>query len=160
MKYAKTEVGQQAFKARSALLSARQRSAFILFDGVKSNEQVLAATSGLGITQDDIDHLVQQGFLVAVPDAVAPSVAASNTAPTGATESSALSASGITTQQRYVEAMHLATQLTAGLGLRGFRLNLALEAATGYDGLVALLPKIKEAVGENACRPLEHMLKG
>ena len=153
MKYAKTEAGQQAFKARSALLSARQRSAFILFDGVKSNEQVLAATSGLGITRDDIDHLVQQGFLVAAPDAVAPAAAA-------AAQPQALPANTLTTQERYVEAMHLATQLTAGLGLRGFRLNLALEAASGYDGLVALLPKIKDAVGEKACRQLEHMLKG
>lgn len=153
MRYSKTEVGQQAFKARSPLLSARQRSAFILFDGVKSSEQVLAATSGLGITEDDIDHLVQAGFLVAGLDAMAP-------AASSAAQPPALPANTLTTQERYVEAMHLATQLTAGLGLRGFRLNLALEAATGYDGLVALLPKIKEAVGEKACRQLEHMLKG
>jgi len=145
MRYSKTEVGQQAFKARSPSLSARQRSAFILFDGVKSKDQVLAATGGLGITQDDIDHLVQEGFLAAVPDAAQPPALPANT---------------LTTQERYVEAMHLATQLTASLGLRGFRLNLALEAASGYDGLAALLPKIKDAVGEKACRQLEHVLKG
>jgi hypothetical protein len=67
---------------------------------------------------------------------------------------------GLTKQQRYMEAVRMATQLTAGLGLRGFRLNLAVEAATGYDGLVALLPKIKDAVGQTACQPLEHMLNG
>jgi len=153
MRYSKTEVGQQAFKARSPSLSARQRSAFILFDGVKSNDQVLAATGGLGITQDDIDHLVQEGFLAAVPDAVTPDASRAAQPP-------ALPANTLTTQERYVEAMHLATQLTASLGLRGFRLNLALEAASGYDGLAALLPKIKDAVGEKACRQLEHVLKG
>lgn len=72
MRYVKTEAGQQAFKARSVLFSARQRSAFILFDGIKSIEQVLAAAAGLGITQDDIEHLVQQGFLLDAPDAVPP----------------------------------------------------------------------------------------
>ena len=42
----------------------------------------------------------------------------------------------------------MATQLTAGMGLRGFRLNLAIEGASGYDDLLALLPKIQAAVGQ------------
>ena len=152
MNLLKTEAGQLAFKTRSPQLSARQRSAFILFDGSKTNEQVLAATNGLGITQVDIDHLVEQGFLGAaatVPVAVAASAVLVQPP-----------VKGLTKQQRYVEAMRMATQLTAGLGLRGFRLNLALEAATGYEGLVAMLPKLKDAVGHTACQPLEHMLNG
>ena len=40
MKYIKTELGQQAFKARSPLFPVRQRTAFIMFDGQKSVEQV------------------------------------------------------------------------------------------------------------------------
>jgi len=65
-----------------------------------------------------------------------------------------------TKQARYAAAMPVATQLTASLGLRGFRLNLAVEAASGYDALLDLLPKIQEAVGPNACRPLAEALKG
>ncbi len=148
MKFLKTEAGQLAFKTRSPQLSARQRSAFILFDGSKTNEQVLAATHGLGIAQGDIDHLVEQGFLAATAATLAIPVV-------GAERSS-----GLTKQQRYVAALRMATQLTASLGLRGFRLNLAVEAATGYEGLVAMMPRIKEAVGEIACQPLEHMLMG
>ena len=146
MTYQKTEAGQQAFKARSPLLSARQRSAFILFDGVKSTEQVLAGTVGLGITVADIDHLVQAGFLEAVAGSVM-------------IELPAEPAHARTNQERYSAAMPLATQLTAGLGLRGFRLNLAVEAASGYEGLLALLPKIQDAVGVKACLPLERALK-
>ena len=153
MKLQKTEAGQLAFKTRSPQLSARQRSAFILFDGLKSNDQVLAATNGLGITPEDIDYLVGLGFLGA--SAVAPTTEVSNTV-----DQSRSSVAGLTKQQRYVEAMRIATQLTAGLGLRGFRLNLALETATGYEGLLAMLPRIKGAVGEEASRPLEHMLNG
>ncbi len=165
MKYSKTEVGQQAFKARSALFSGRQRSAFILFDGVKSNAQVLAATAGLGITQDDIDHLVQQVFLVAAPDAVAPpalpaSAASAGAAATGSAAPQALPLTGRSPPERYREAMPIATKVTAGLGLRGFRLNLAVEAASGFEDLLALLPKIQQAAGASACVALEQALKG
>ena len=150
MRYLKTEAGQQAFKARSALLSARQRSAFILFDGVKSNDQVLAATAALGITQGDIDYLVQQGFLVA----------AANSAAGSASDPQALPVSTRSPQERYSAAMPIATKVTASLGLRGFRLNLAVEAASGYDDLLALLPRIQKAAGVSACVALERALKG
>jgi hypothetical protein len=158
MKCSKSEEGQQAFKARSALFSARQRSAFILFDGVKSTEQVLAATAGLGITQSDVDHLIQQGFLLVVPEAVAPiAPVVANTGP--AAEPATLGSSGRTPQERYRDSMPLATQVTASLGLRGFRLNLAVEAASGFEDLLALLPRIQEAAGSKACVALAKALK-
>lgn len=160
MKYAKTEAGQQAFKARSALLSARQRSAFILFDGIKSNEQVLAATAGLGITQDDIEHLVQQGFLLGAPDAVPAAASRPGKTGPGAADAQALPVSTRTPQERYRDAMPIATRLTASLGLRGFRLNLAVEGASGFDDLLVLLPKIQAAVGVKDCVTLERALKG
>ena len=49
----------------------------------------------------------------------------------------------------------IATQLTAALGLRGFRLNLAVEGATSYEQLAAqLAPKIREGgrAREISCR--------
>jgi hypothetical protein len=147
MKYAKTEAGQQAFKERSPLLSARQRSAFIMFDGDKTLDKVLSATAALGVTKEDIDHLVAQGFLATAEDQTVPMPL----------EPAALDAQ--TKQARYAEAKTIATELTAALGLRGFRLNLAVEAAAGYDDLLALLPKIQDAVGPNACRLLEQVLK-
>lgn len=147
MKYTKTAVGQQAFKERSPLLSSRQRAAFIMFDGEKPLEAVLAATAGLGVTGADIDQMVAQGFLAGGEPQTVPS-------PLEA------SADARALQARYAAAMPIATQLTASLGLRGFRLNLAVEGASGYDDLLNLLPKIQEAVGPNACRPLEQALKG
>lgn len=144
MKYSKTEVGQQAFKDRSPLLSAKQRSAFIMFDGVKTVEQVLQATAGLGVTPADVEHMVGQGFLAAAQ-------AVAEAAPAG---------SGRTPQQRYTDAYPLATKLTASLGLRGFKLNLAVEAASGYEELIGLLPKLRDAVGAQACEELEKALLG
>ena len=63
-------------------------------------------------------------------------------------------------QACYSAAMLIATKLTASLGLRGFRLNLAVEAAAGYDDLLALLPRIQDAVGVKPCLPLAKALKG
>ena len=144
-----------AFKERSPLFSARQRSTFILFDGVKTVQQVLAAAAGLGITQDDVDYMLAQNFLSPVSSDQA------TTTPSALTESPPLEpVSNRTHQERYAEAKPLATALTAGLGLRGFRLNLAVESAAGFPELLALFPKIQEAVGPKVARELERALKG
>lgn len=156
MKYSKTEAGQAAFKVRSTLLSARQRSAFILFDGKRTVAQVLEAAAGLGITQADVDHMVAQSFLAAVelPMAAAqPPVLAPE-------PGEVVSLGERLPQDRYKAAKPIATKLTAGLGLRGFMLNLSVESAAGYEDLLALLPKIQAAVGTKACRDLEAALKG
>ncbi|HPH14464.1 MAG TPA: hypothetical protein PLC34_11745 [Burkholderiaceae bacterium] len=160
MQHSKSEAGQQAFKARSGLFSARQRSAFILFDGVKTNAQVLAATAGLGITLDDIDYLVKQGFLEASLKNLPSPLTATSIEAVSVDEASNDSVSTRSPQERYRDAMPLATKVTASLGLRGFRLNLAVEAASGYDDLLALLPKIQALAGEKACIELDRALKG
>ncbi len=156
MKLVKTETGQQAFKARSPLFSARQRTAFIMFDGNKTVEQVVAGAAGLGLTQDDVDHMLEQNFLAPAPgEAFLAEVHAQQVA---ADEAVANSFKAHSAQDRYKEAKPLATKLTAGLGLRGFRLNLAVEAAGGFEELLALLPKIKDAVGAKECAELERTL--
>ena len=154
MKYAKTEAGQQAFKARSAVLTPRLRSAFILFDGKKTVDEVLAMTAGLGVVEADIQHLVAAGLLDAV--AQAPAAPAVDEMPT-AQASEAVSMSSA--QQRYARAWPIATKITAGLGLRGVRLNIAVERAEGYEELRDLLPKIREAVGAEKALPLERALR-
>jgi len=53
MKYAKTELGQQALKERSPQLTSRQRSAMILIDGKKTLDQVLSSALELAVGPDD-----------------------------------------------------------------------------------------------------------
>lgn len=147
MQYMKTEPGQRAFKERDPALSTRLRAAFILIDGKRSLQEVLQATAGLGITEPDIVQLLALGFIAEAE------IAAPTLQPTAAQP-------GLTApQQRYLRAYPIATQLTAGLGLRGFRLNLAVEQAAGYQQLVELLPRIREAVGPVKCQPLEAALE-
>ena len=57
----KTEAGQLALKDRTVRLTPRQRSAFILFDGRRSVNEVLAA--GLGVLPEDVDQMVELGLL-------------------------------------------------------------------------------------------------
>ncbi len=153
MKYAKTEAGQQAFKARSATLTPRQRSAFILFDGKKTTDEVLRMTVGLGVVEADVQHMVAAGLLAAVLAPEAPVAVALAVAPD-------TQGAGLTSlQQRYARAWPIATQITAGMGLRGVRLNIAVERATGYEELRDLLPKIREAVGAEKILPLELALR-
>ncbi len=157
MKYTKTEAGQLAFKQRSPQMTARQRSMFILFDGNKTGEQVLAATSGMGACQADVDALVELGFLAVVPGSER---AAARAATVAVASAPAAAPSGRTEQERYLEGMKVATQITSSLGLRGFRLNLAVEGVANFKELVELLPKIESAAGPEACKPLHAALEG
>ncbi|SFU92747.1 hypothetical protein SAMN05216350_108180 [Polaromonas sp. YR568] len=153
MIYTKTELGQAALTDRS-ILTPRQRSAFIMFDGKRSMEEVVKATAGLGVTAEDISHLISLGLIA--PAAVQAPVSAAPPAPVSA--QNADGSPTLTAQEHYSRAYPIATRLTAALGLRGFRLNLAVEAAGDIDKLKELAPKIKEAVGPEKFKELEDAL--
>ena len=156
----KTPEGQQAFKERHADLSQRLRSAFLLFDGARSLDQVLAATSGMGVQKDDLLALVTRGWLVARADSPPVAEAATTVAP-AASDTAAAAAAPIdpaSMSLRYQQAYPLAVSITGGLGLKGFRLNLAVEAAMGYVQLVALAPRIRDAAGDKAYARLHSAL--
>lgn len=170
MKLKKTETGLRVLKDRSVPLTPRQRAAFILFDGKSTVDQVLAATGGGGVTREDVDHLVASGLLAPVDGASAepaasPVAAIPVQAPASAPAPAPAAAepageSGRSAQQRYQDAYPIATRLTASLGLRGFRLNLAVEAALNVDQLRELGPRIRDAVGDKAYRELDQALNG
>ena len=154
----KSDTGQQALKDRSVSVTPRQRSAFILFDGKRSMDDVIGA--GLGVTREDVEQMMSLGLLVpaagqpAVQPAAASAAAAAGPAATGAVAPEA----GVSHQQRYQTAYPVATRLTASLGLRGFKLNLAVEAAATWEELVGLAPKIRAAVGADRALELDRAL--
>jgi hypothetical protein len=158
----KTQAGQDAMKDRHGGLTSRQRSAFILFDGKRTLGEVLAATAAMGITQDDVQAMIEQGLLAPVGGGVLPAaaVAAPAAAPAAAAAEGGSGETARPSQQRYKDAYPVATAMTAALGLRGFRLNLAVESASSFEDLAALAPKIKEAVGEAKYEPLRKALFG
>lgn len=153
----KTPAGHQTLKDRSVPLSPRQRSAFILFDGKRSLDDVLAA--GMGIVREDIDQMVELGVLAPVGGvASGPSGAAISPASPVASPAAVSAGTGRSNQQRYKDAYPIATQLTGSLGLMGFRLNLQVEGTGSYEDLVALAPKIRAAVGPEKAAALDKAL--
>ncbi|KIQ31792.1 hypothetical protein RT97_14790 [Variovorax paradoxus] len=157
----KTPTGQQALKDRSVPVTPRQRSAFILFDGKRSIDEVLA--NGMGIVREDIDHMVALGLLEPMAGSAPPPAAANAPAEVPkpaapAAPAAGSGSSGRTRQQRYKDAYPIATQLTGSLGLMGFRLNLQVEGTTSYEDLLALAPKIRAAVGAEKAAALDKAL--
>ena len=150
----KTDLGHQVMKDRSVPLTPRLRSAFILIDGKRTMDQILAATAPMGVTRQDIDKLIELGL---VQDPM-PQQTAAELAQQEAAAAAVEHHKHRTPQERYAEAYPIATKLTAGLGLRGFRLNLAVEGATNYEQLLEVAPRIKEAVGPEKYAPLDNAL--
>ena len=124
MRYKKTELGQTVLQNRAFALTPRQRSAFIMFNGHRSVEEVVQATAGLGVTADDINVLVRTGLLAPITELAAPaapSFALPATATT--TASAAVPMPGQTfvadsvpsqpDQAHYSKAYPIATRLTA-----------------------------------------------
>ncbi|WP_028604847.1 hypothetical protein [Ottowia thiooxydans] len=167
MPYAKTDLAAVALKHRdAAALSQRQRAALIMFDGRRSAAEVLRHTSGLGVNTDDIAYLLNNGLLrEEIPAPLVTQDAANDSKPSPLTVPASLMSEIenelLTPDEqklRYQAAYPLATQLTATLGLRGFKLNLAVERADGYVGLRQLLPKIEAAVGADRAAALRKAL--
>lgn len=146
-----------ALKERSGALSQRQRSAFILFDGTRTNADVLKATANLGITQADLEHMVALGFLAPIERDASVSAAAPTPDQNMPTVSATVSP---TVDGDFLTAYRIATKLTSGLGLGGLLLNLAVESAQDSAQLAALLPRLRKALGPEKCRPLEQALHG
>jgi hypothetical protein len=159
MRLIKTEAGKKAISDRSVTLSPRQRSALIIFNGQRSLDEVLTMLVGLGFTQADVDHMLSLGLLTEVNPPNQPNLP-KITAPSDAAEPLGGFVALDEAQARYQLAYPLATQLTASMGFRGFRLNLAVEAAGSYSQLVQLFPKIKEAAGAEKSLALENALRG
>jgi hypothetical protein len=144
MIYAKTPLGQQAFKERAPVLTSHLRIAYLMVDGVRHRSDVLAATAGMGVTIADLEQLERLGFIAAV------------------VSSTVLERRAVLSPEQqavlFVEASHRVTALTAKLGLRGFRLNLAVESAKNLEDLQALLPALTAELGDEVVQPVARLL--
>lgn len=132
-----------------------------MFDGEKDDSFIFKALAGMGLKTEDINYLLEAG-LIELSGSQDP-VVASGKAVESLTDFSKASADSLaptlTEQERYQRAYPVATKLTSSLGLRGFRLNLAVESAGSYKDLVALAPKIREAVGDEKFAVLANALR-
>jgi hypothetical protein len=141
MTLAKTDAGLRILKDRQGGLTPRQRAALILFDGQRSLEEVLAATSPGGVTRADIEMLLDRGLVAEQ-----------------GLESQPFADSIPPERDRYLQAYRAATELVAELGPKWSSLSLAVDAAGSIDELQALAPRILAAVGPSKFARLEPLL--
>ena len=165
MIYKKTELGLQAFKERSKNLSAKQRSALIVIDGKKDVTQLYALLSAVGVSSEDINQLIELAYIEEVPGSDGDVQTTQNFAPAEdrAIATSVANSEPLTElvkQERFQKAYPIAGKLTSGLGLRGFRLNMAVEGTGNYLDLLEIAPKIRDAVGDAKYAELHKALKG
>jgi hypothetical protein len=160
MIYEKTPEGVQAFQQRPSQLNPKLRSILIMIDGKKSSTELLAVLTAIGGTQEHLDELIGLGLTRVVKEQVVTTTSTSSKQ-VGLSDmvDAVQSAAGLSDQQRYEKAYPIATKLTSGLGLRGFRLNLSVEGAGNINDLMLLADKIKEAVGEAKFNELKPYLQ-
>jgi len=77
MIYDKTEKGQDEIHTRKNHLPSRMRSLLVLVDGKTGDDALLKKVAGLGLTQESIEELLQQGFIAPHPDQTPSEVAVS-----------------------------------------------------------------------------------
>lgn len=175
MKYTKTSQGAEVIKSRSMPLGPRLRTLLLLCDGQRSDTEVLATTQGMGASAADMQELLALGLIEAVggtPRSIGTPAAASSTSGPAAGDPApvapaATPAAGVPAD-RYQLAYRMATQFTSELGLRGFRLQLAVESAMSLKDLQDLAPRIKDALiaahgpikGADKAHEFEQVLNG
>ena len=153
MIYVKTAAGRQALKDRAETMPRKYHFPFLMCDGVRDSADILAASVQHGFTSVDLYEMVQLGFVEPMPTKVPMRI--------DPVQAAAASPARPSQQQASVffDASKLATALSANLGLRGFRLNLAVQTASNLTDLDALLPQLEKALGFAAVKPLADLLK-
>jgi hypothetical protein len=154
MIYVKTEAGRQALKERAESMPRKYHFPFLACDGVRDAADILRTSAAQGFTEADLQYLTQLGFIAPVVNAIPAATPAAMVKPTAEQAPTAA-----LTVSSFVEAKHMATAITAKLGLRGFMLNMSVEGVSNVQELRALLPKIQAAVGEVNAKPLADLLK-
>ena len=149
MRLGKTEKGIQIIKDRSINLTLRQRGAFILCDGRQQKETLLANALKAGINEADFQSLLDLALIEEIQDVPDTSVA-----------DAAEAFASLAPVDRFKEAYPLAVKLTGSLGLRGFRLSLAVERSSSYEDLCTVAPALEKAVSRVEYQPLHKALFG
>ena len=162
----KTDQGLEALRSRDPALPKRLRTAFILFDGNKNVAQVQQLLPGSpAIERDDLYSMLQAGWLELLNPSMAPQVPA-RTTPSAATLAATAQKATASAQrpsirnpaERYQQAYSLLTAMVGEMGFRGFKLQLAVEKADGYEGLLALLPRLQASFDAQKMRKIEKIL--
>lgn len=154
----KTDKGREEIATRKYHLASRLRTLLVLVDGKQTGEELLKKVGGLGLTEQSIDDLLEDGFIQALtpstPVIEAPverveAAHAENVLPPGQSQFQA------------IYSFYTAT-IKSTIGLRGYALQLKVEKASSIADFRALRQPYLEAVlrarGNEMARSLQARL--
>lgn len=163
----KTDKGREEISTRKYQLASRLRTLLVLVDGKQSKDELLKKVAGLGLTAENLDELINSGFIQAIASS-APTVATPADpvpAKAAAPQAEIASASQVLPEgQNQFQAIYqfYTETIKSTIGLRGYPLQLKVEKATSIEDFRELRKPYLEAVlkakGNEMARSLRDRL--
>lgn len=161
----KTDKGREEISTRKYQLASRLRTLLVLVDGKQTKDELLKKVTGLGLTAESLDELINNGFIQAIASPQ-PAVTV-DPAPAKAAEpqpESALPSQVLPEGQNQFQAIYqfYTETIKSTIGLRGYPLQLKVEKATSIEDFRELRKPYLEAVlkakGNEMARSLRDRL--
>lgn len=163
----KTDKGREEISTRKYQLAPRLRTLLVLVDGKQTKDELLKKVTGLGLTAESIDELINNGFIQVIASS-APAVAApTDPVPAKAAEpqpEAAISSQVLPEGQNQFQAIYqfYTETIKSTIGLRGYPLQLKVEKASSIEDFRELRKPYLEAVlkakGNEMARSLRDRL--
>jgi hypothetical protein len=145
--YRKTPKGLSEITGRDRTVDRRLRPLLILVDGYRTATHIHSLIGGIGIREEDFDHLIEGGFIeaIALPKAgPRPGTAAND--PGDPAQGPLIQKRSVV--DRYTDGKRYLTETAADrLGIWSFMFVLKLEKCSSPEDLLALVPEFEEAIG-------------
>lgn len=160
----KTDKGREEIATRKHRLPPRLRTLLVLVDGKQSAEELLKKVAGIGLTQDSIYELLDNGFiqvaaqLEPVPPKATFTPDLKASAHHEAPEPSAAVVFDGKNQFLAIYQFYTET-IKSMIGLRGYALQLKVEKAASIDDFRALRDPYLEAVLKSKGKETAHSLR-
>ena len=163
----KTAKGRAEISTRQFQLPAKIRTLLVMIDGKRPLAELFKQTQGLGLSQENIDYLLDEGFIAEVAEASnIPEPVATPVVPSLPLASSAPSASTTPPVQQMDEVKRLQalhnffnSTIKSTLGLRGSALQLKTERAATLQEFAELRRPYVEAVNKAKGREMAISLR-
>jgi hypothetical protein len=156
----KTDKGREEIATRKYRLAPRQRTLLLLVDGKHGTEELLGKLAGIGVNEQSMAELLDNGFICAMPSGAAQPPAEPATVPQQAAPAVAESGGILPEGETQFEAIYhfYTATIKSTVGLRGYALQLKVERAGSIQDFRDLrqtyLDAVQKAKGKEIARSL------
>lgn len=168
MIFDKTDKGREEIATRQYHLAPRLRTLLLLVDGKQSAADLLGKVGSLGLTEESVTELLENGFIRAATPASPPESISQPISATPAAQATAPLEAGhqavLPDGKTQFEAIYqfYTSTIKSTIGLRGYGLQLKVEKAASVDDFRQLrrpyLEAVLKAQGEEMARSLRDRL--